>query len=174
MTERIEVEFLGFRLPSSNPVLNFRRLTKRLSKLEVKQMEEIDDVILPLVRIPGARSSFTLGKADGLSQGYRWSWENGYRQMMTPSDWRILSTRMAERRAFRNLNDPRDAKREAEYPPPDYIATLQATRFGKQKRLGRKEALFMRKLKRVGRGDVHLPFLGSRTMKWGPPEEGTA
>lgn len=159
-------EWIGLRLPSSEPVRNFKRLTGQLSRAEVDAMNEADRMVSPLVRVDGA-NKFRLGPGDGLSQWYEWSRRNGYTETLTDSDAAILD-RSLERDQFTNPDDPQQAGRKPQYPSIEYLTALQMMHYGNQRRLSPRQLRKMRVLLRHQRGDVTMPLIGSRTMRYRP------
>jgi hypothetical protein len=164
------IEWLGVRLPSTDPIVAFDKLSHKLSRRQLDALDQVDEAVIGLVRIDGA-TSFGLGPKDGLSKSYMWCRANRYVETMTDSDARILS-RLGEARHFRNLDDPRESRREATYPDPTYVASLMAVRHGKLVRPGSLPASVVGRLLRVAKSRHRMGeeerVIGRRIGRWGP------
>lgn len=165
------VEWMGLRLPSSDPIVSFEKLTHNLTKRSLHAIEEMDAACVSLVRIDGG-TEFGLGTKDGLSKNYLWCPQNRYVEQMSDSDAYILFHRIMDEFQFKDLDDPRHRSRIATYPPPIYMAKLIAMRHGVIHRPGElaasKVARLLRAARSRERGGEQAKVIGQRIGRWGP------
>lgn len=163
----MRIEWIGVKLPSDNEIVQYNMLTKTYSKRQRAAIKAIDLACVTFVRQAETQVGWEFGPSKdkmGMSKHYRFMPDTNFIQDMTPSDWNILK-KMPERAQFRNLDDPREAKREPTYPPQEYLAKLEVNKFGVKVPVGSVPAGIALRLLRSAKNQPALIRTGSYTMR---------
>lgn len=157
------IEWIGVRLPSTNPIVQYNMITRTYSKRQRAAIKSIDLACVTFVRQDATQVGWEIGPTKdtmGLSRHYRFMPDTGFTQNMVPADWNILK-RTPERAQYRNLDDPRDVNRQPDYPPQEYLAKLEVNRFGVAAPIGAVPAgIALRLLRQAERSTMKLEVVG--------------